>query len=84
MITSHNFSEHHNMDFIQSYATGAEEWRCSTCGYKFVVMWNPYSKVVLNVGNSNAGHGGSRGGLRIRAVTTGQNSDLWRELYGDV
>ncbi len=59
-------SERHEMNLEAKYPTGAEEWRCPTCGRRFVVKWAPaFNMVVLDPGNESAGHSGSTGGLHI-------------------
>lgn len=56
------------MVLLESYASGAEDWLCPTCGRRFVVTWEPFARVVLVAGDEAAGHAGGTGGLRVGAV----------------
>jgi hypothetical protein len=44
---------------------GAEEWRCPVCGRDMLFEYDPPGMIVLEPGDANAGHNGSRGGLVI-------------------
>lgn len=49
--------------------SGAEEWTCPTCGRRVVFRWPPqYEKLVLEYGDVDAVHVGSKGGLRISGL----------------
>lgn len=52
-----------------SRPSGAEEWSCPECGYRFVVRWLPqFDRVVLDEGDVRATHVGTKGGLRLDGV----------------
>jgi hypothetical protein len=58
--------EHHEMVLETTHSSGAEEWYCPTCGRRFLMQWPPaYKKIVLESGDEEALHSGSKGGLRI-------------------
>src|SRR5262245_43265444 len=58
--------EHHAMVLETTHSSGAEEWYCPTCGRRFLMQWPPtYKKIVLEAGDEEALHSGSKGGLRI-------------------
>lgn len=68
--------EHHEMVLVDTHASGAEEWRCPTCGRRFVLtLWPSYSKVVLEPGNEYAEHTGSKGDLRMAAPHVKETQD---------
>jgi hypothetical protein len=61
-----NQQEHHEMVLETTHSSGAEEWYCPTCGRRFLLQWPPtYKKIVLECGDEEALHSGSKGGLRI-------------------
>jgi hypothetical protein len=61
-----NQQEHHEMVLETTHASGAEEWYCPTCGRRFLMQWPPtYKKIVLESGDEEALHSGSKGGLSI-------------------
>jgi hypothetical protein len=50
--------------------SGAEEWLCPMCQRRMLLRWRPhFETLVLEHGDSNAMHAGSKGGARLR---TGQ------------
>lgn len=60
---------HHEMVLEQTHPSGAEEWVCPICGRRFVMTWKPYRRVVLEAGDESATHSGSKGGVKVGAVT---------------
>lgn len=59
----------HQMTLIFDHE-GTEEWCCPICGRRMLIEWQPFRKVVLEPGDDNAGHSGSKGGLSISMVNT--------------
>jgi len=58
--------EQHDMELEKTHPSGAEEWYCPTCGYRFVMTWPPeFKRVILNVGNPFAVHNGGKGGVHM-------------------
>lgn len=58
----------HVMVLEHTHSDGTEEWACPTCGRRILVEWPPaYRKVVLEEGDVNATHSGSKGGLQLSA-----------------
>lgn len=56
----------HEIILTATYPSGAEEWFCSTCGYRFVMKWPPnFKRIILDAGYVDASHGGGKGGLRL-------------------
>jgi hypothetical protein len=54
--------EHHQMVLETTHPSGAEEWYCPTCGRRFLLRWPPsYEKIVLDPGDQDAAHSGSKG-----------------------
>lgn len=52
--------EHHAMVIAETYPSGAEEWYCPICGYRFLMQWPPqYKKIIIHAGDPNAIHTGS-------------------------
>lgn len=61
--------QQHEMRLGATYASGAEEWYCPTCGRRFLMQWPPaYQMIVLEAGDEYASHSGSKGGLHIGPV----------------
>lgn len=55
----------HEMVLEKVDDTGAEEWFCPTCGRRFLMQWPPeYRKVILESGDINAIHMGSKNGVQ--------------------
>lgn len=47
--------------------SGAEEWQCPLCQRRMLLRWRPhFEALVLEHGDSNAMHTGSKGGARLR------------------
>jgi hypothetical protein len=62
-------SERHEMVLEGPRPSGAEEWACPACGYRFVVRWSPdFERLVLEEGDPNVVHVGAKGGLRVDGV----------------
>lgn len=81
-----NLEEHH-MELECVHPSGAEEWVCPTCGRRFLLTWPPdYTKVILNAGDEQAVHNGSKGGVRLqqpqveRQAEPTLSEDIRREL----
>ena len=61
--------QHHEMVLEGFRSSGAEEWSCPVCGYRFVVRWPPnFDRVILELGELHAVHIGVKGGLRLNGV----------------
>ena len=84
-----NQQEQHDMILEKTHDSGAEEWSCPTCGRKMFVQWSPqFKRIVLEEGNDEAIHNGSKGGLKIGQTTISQPnpqifSDELRDLIED-
>lgn len=51
----------HQLLLVQAHTSGAEEWRCATCGRHLLLRWQPaYEKQVLNAGDDRALHSAGR------------------------
>lgn len=58
----------HLMVLKHTHPDGAEEWICPECGRRIMIEWPPaYRKVVLDEGDVNVAHSGSKGGLSVSA-----------------
>lgn len=68
-------SEHHDMQRIETYPTGAEEWLCPTCGRHFVMHWQPFKRILLHAGDDHVFHAGSKGGVRMTPPTVDVEED---------
>ena len=69
-------NEQHEMILESSRPSGAEEWSCPECGYRFVVRWRPkFERVVLEEGDVRATHVGMKGGLRLHQVEVAPTPD---------
>jgi hypothetical protein len=57
------------MELARTYASGAEEWHCPTCGRRMIMQWPPkYKRIVLEPGDEQAAHAGGKGGLQMGAA----------------
>lgn len=79
-------SERHEMELVETYPDGAEEWFCPVCSRRFVLQWPPnYKRVILEAGDENAVHSGGKNGVRMEtdrgSLQVGQAEDL--EEYDD-
>lgn len=74
----------HAMTLVKTYPTGAEEWKCSHCGRRFVMQWPPhYKRIILEVGDEYAYHSASKGGLHLSAPSFVPLSDDAGEFETD-
>ena len=56
----------HEMRLEAVDSANREEWYCPTCGRRILMQWPPhYKKIVLESGDTHAGHSGGKGALRI-------------------
>jgi len=61
-----NEPQTHQMQLETTHPDGAEEWSCPTCGRRFLMQVSPtYKKVVLEAGDNDAGHVGSKGIIQM-------------------
>lgn len=79
-------TERHEMELVETYPDGAEEWFCPVCNRRFILQWPPnYKRVILEVGDENAIHSGGKNGVRMETdrgnVQVGLAEDL--EEYDD-
>lgn len=58
----------HRMELIKEHE-GTEEWLCPECGRRLLIEWNPFKRVVVEVGDENASHSGSKGDLEIGDIS---------------
>jgi hypothetical protein len=65
--------ERHHMKLVNTHSSGAEEWFCPSCGYRFMIQWPPeYKKIVLEPGDQNAFHSGGKGGIQMDSMEVNQ------------
>jgi hypothetical protein len=57
----------HEMILDKTHSSGAEEWYCPSCQRRLAITWHPWKKIVLEPGDNQAVHGGSKGGLQLNA-----------------
>ena len=57
--------EKHEMILETTHSSGGEEWYCPTCGQRMTITWQPWKKIILELGDIYAAHGGSKGILKI-------------------
>lgn len=72
--------EQHQMRLEKVHDSDAEEWVCETCSRRMLIQWAPkFKRIVLDRGEENAVHSGSKGGLVMNGspltVTPPANSD---------
>ncbi|HSL44678.1 MAG TPA: hypothetical protein VK897_14675 [Anaerolineales bacterium] len=61
--------EQHEMILEKTHPSGVDEWYCPTCGRRFLMQWPPaYKKIVLEPGDEDATHNGSKVDLPIESV----------------
>jgi len=64
----------HKMVLAKTYASGAEEWYCPTCGRRFIVQWAPeYQKAILELGDESVIHNTGKGAM----IISQKQSDPW-------
>lgn len=77
--------EKHSMVIASTHPSGAEEWVCPTCGRRILMEWPPhYRKIVLEEGDPNAIHSGSKGGLQLGIQQIEQPENLPADLPEDL
>ncbi len=57
----------HQMKLVSEHE-GTEEWYCPICGRRMLIEWQPWHKVVLELGDESTQHSGSKGGLSIGPI----------------
>lgn len=68
--------EQHDMQLEKVHSSGEEEWFCPTCGRRFLMNWPPdYKKIILAVGDEQAIHNGSKGGVRVKPPQIGEEEE---------
>jgi hypothetical protein len=68
--------QHHVMVLEKALASGEEDWYCPTCGRRFIVKWEPkFRKKVIEIGDENAAHSGSKGSLQM-GLTQGKPPEI--------
>jgi hypothetical protein len=72
----------HTMTLVTTYPTGAEDWLCPECGYRFVMRWQPFKRLCLVEGDYDAVHIGQRGGIIMGGVEVEQVVDLDQSIWG--
>lgn len=66
-------TENHIMELVYTHPSGSEEWHCPTCGRRFLLQWTPeYNRTLLDPGDVNALHSGSKGGLQLSSMQVEQ------------
>lgn len=72
----------HKMALVKTYPTGAEEWDCPDCGYRFIMKWQPYKRIRLAEGDPHEGHQGSKGGLAVQSAEVEETVSLDMSVWG--
>jgi hypothetical protein len=73
--------QNHIILMTRTYASGAQEWYCPTCGRRFIVQWTPeYQRVVLEAGDESAIHNTGKGAFIVRCP---DQDDEWLEPWND-
>ena len=81
--------EQHEMEHRGTLPSGAQEWACPICGRHFIVSWPPrYHQLVLEEGDANAAHVGSRGDVRmdgtgVAPAPSPEAEDAWRRWLAE-
>jgi hypothetical protein len=58
--------EHHEMQLVQHFENGGDEWACPECGRRFIIQMQPeFQKEILENGDETAVHSGGIGGLSL-------------------
>lgn len=72
----------HQLQLVHAHASGAEEWRCSTCGRHLLLRWQPaYQKQVLAPGDTHAIHSAGRAGPAPQAGAGAQPQSYSHEYH---
>jgi hypothetical protein len=59
-------NEKHEMILEKTYSSGAEEWKCLTCGRRMLISWDPkFKRTVLEAGSPDATHSGFKSDLQM-------------------
>lgn len=67
-------TDQHEMYLVATRPSGEEEWRCPTCGRRFLLRWPPaYQKTIIDPGDEYAIHSGSKGDLRMGGFDVDQD-----------
>jgi hypothetical protein len=74
----------HDMILIQTYPTGAEDWLCPICGYRFIMRWEPFRRITLIEGDQSEPHQGVQGGLALRGVMVEEDVTLDPKIWGSL
>lgn len=59
---------------LESECEGTEEWYCPICGRRLLIEWFPWKKTVVEAGEYETIHTGSKGGLKITGADIGGKS----------
>jgi hypothetical protein len=66
IVMNNEQRERHEMVLSTTHPSGAEDWSCPVCGYRFLMQWPPnFKKVILEEGDDSAIHSGGKGGVSI-------------------
>lgn len=81
-------TERHEMELVDTYPDGAEEWFCPVCYRRFILQWPPnYKRVILEAGDENAVHSGGKNGARMETdrggLQTGRSHEYEDEYDGN-
>jgi hypothetical protein len=57
------------MVLAMAYDSGEELWTCHDCERALSIRWNPFRRTVINHGDAEVPHHGSKGGLVMTART---------------
>lgn len=69
-------AEQHEMVLEETQANGEENWYCPTCGRRMIITWDPWKKVVIEQGDLEADHSGSKGGLKMGPMQISQGNQV--------
>lgn len=62
--------EQHQMRLEKVHDSDAEEWVCESCSRRMLIQWTPkFKRIILDRGEENAVHSGSKGGLVMNSST---------------
>lgn len=73
----------HEMELLEKYDDGWEEWICPECGRHFFAKWNPFKRDIIEKGNEEVTHSGSYSanyGISVTRFDAERSSGLSREL----
>jgi hypothetical protein len=74
----------HAMQLEEAYPSGAEKWYCPICSRQFIMQWEPYKKVVLDVGDEYVIHSGDKGGVQVMSTTNSETDDEFPIMSEDL